>query len=256
MEYVQDSSFSGSVKPIDPPPSRKRLEACAKRGYSGHTVRKHADAARTVLPYLLLIAAVALAAASVVVFRTPRDRQPAPELPAVETKIRRLLSLPTAEHEYRDIVYIDSSRSFLFIPTSSKRLLFSIIIRVQAGIDLSRGFSLVPGGADGRQRITVRLPRPEILLVDADEESIYQYFVREQGDRVRLLEFGDEIAKLKTRVEDDAVSRGILERAELNAKSILERFLRLQGFTEILFAPAEADHGSAGTTRQEGAGAA
>lgn len=217
-------------------------------------MRKHIDAAGTVLPYLLLAAAVALAAVSVAVFNAPRDRQPTPELPAIETKIRRLLSLPTAEHEYRDIVYIDSSRSFLFIPTSSKRLLFSIIIRVQAGLDLSRGFSLVPGGADGRRRITVRLPRAEILLVDADEDSIYQYFVREQGDRVRLLEFGDEIAKLKDRVKADAVNRGILERAERNARSMLERFLRLQGFTEILFVPAVTDSAADGTLRREGAG--
>ena len=192
---------------------------------------------RTLILTVLAVTAALLLLMAGVVFTARQLRESGnTEMPAarISAKVGRLLSMPAVEHEYRDIIYIDSEKSFFFIPTASKRLLFSVNIRVQAGIDLTRGYELIPRPGKGGA-ITVRLPPSEILLVDADEESIYQYFVREKRDRIRLLEFGDEIRRLKDRVRSDAEQRGILVQADENVRKLIGNFLKIQGFDEVTF---------------------
>ena len=141
----------------------------------------------------------------------------------VSTHIRSILELPTFEHVYRDVVFLDRERSFLIFKTMDTEVLFSVDVRVQAGVDLRDGFSVeqARGGA-----LTVALPPAKILLADADEESIHQYFLKEIGGGISRLDYYDEISAKKEIIVQDAIERGILERADENARSLLESFLR------------------------------
>lgn len=156
------------------------------------------------------------------------------EVVEVERRVRDLLELHTYEHVYRDIVYFGEERSFLFFRTMDRRLLFSVNFRVRAGIDLSTGLRLIPDATDPT-RLYVRLPAPRILLVDADESSIRQYFVREQGGRITWLEYADQLERAGERIREEAIARGILDQAERNAVRVLENFLALAGFTAVEF---------------------
>lgn len=156
------------------------------------------------------------------------------EVVEVERRVRDLLELHTYEHVYRDIVYFGEERSFLFFRTMDRRLLFSVNFRVRAGIDLTAGLRIIPDATDPT-RLYVRLPAPRVLLVDADETSIRQYFVREQGGRITWLEYSDQLEGARERIRQEAIDRGILDQAEQNALRVLENFFALAGFADIEF---------------------
>lgn len=168
------------------------------------------------------------------------SREPPMETVEVERRIRDLLQLHTQEHVYRDIVYFGEERSFLFFRTMDRRLLFSVNFRVRAGIDLSEGLRIIPDSVDPG-RLYIRLPAAEILLVDADETSINQYFLREQGGRITWLEYSDQLEGARERIRQEAIDRGILEQAEQTAVRVLRNFFALAGFSSVEFdiAPRE-----------------
>jgi len=154
----------------------------------------------------------------------------------VELQLSTLLELHTHEHIYRDVVYFGEEKSFLFLRTVDRRILFSIDIRVSAGLDLASGLRVTPDETD-RSRVYVQLPAARILNVDADETSIKQYFIREQGGSIGLFELTDQLEEVKQRVANDAIERGILDTAQQNAERIVRSFFELAGVTEVLFAP-------------------
>ncbi len=156
---------------------------------------------------------------------------------SIQEQLTDLLELHTYEHIYRDVVYFGEEKSFLFVRTVDRRVLFAIDIRVRAGIDLQHGFTVAQDRSDS-ERVYVQLPAAEILSVDADEKSIHEYFIREQGGRIGLLEMTAQLAEAKARTEADAIERGILGKAEANARRIVRNFLIMAGFREIVFAPA------------------
>lgn len=182
------------------------------------------------------VTAPLLLALVLVVGCSPMDEA---HLSRIERRIRRLLEIHTFEHIYREVVYFGEERSLLFFRTMDRRVLFSINIRVRAGVDLRDGFELrrdplQPG------RVFVRLPRARVLLVDADERSIEQYFVREQGGEIRWLELADHLETVKESVSRDAIDRGILLRADQNAERVIRNMLEVSGFPNAQIARGPA----------------
>ncbi|MBN2050658.1 MAG: DUF4230 domain-containing protein [Spirochaetales bacterium] len=161
----------------------------------------------------------------------------------LKSHIQDICEIPGYEHVYRDIIYIDRKTSFLAIPVVDTRVLFAVDIRIQAGIDLSAGFEVEQLS---RNAVKVSLPPAGILLADADEDSIEQYFIKEYGDQVSRLDYYDEIERKKGELIDDAIRRGILDKAEENVRKIIENFLQLSGYTTVVFEefrPPEASRG-------------
>lgn len=164
--------------------------------------------------------------------------RPPASVTTVESRIRSILEFPVVEYVYRDVVYLGDTRSFLFIKTLDRRLLFSVRLRVRAGMDLRSGFRLIADRGNPK-RIYVQLPASRILLVDADEGSIRQYF--EFGERFSRLEYTNALEQVKPKAEEDARARGILEKSDENAKRIIRSFLAAAGFERIDFLPPEID---------------
>lgn len=162
------------------------------------------------------------------------------DLTRIESRVRSLMVLETAESIYRDIVYFGDSRSFLFFRTMDRRLLFAVNLHVRAGVDLADGFELHLA-EDGA--VTVVLAPAKILVVDTDESSIFQYFVREQGGRIGYLEFSGSIEEVKQRVAEDAIQRGLLHRAQENAQSMLKNLLTVAGVQNVRFAAPQGRGG-------------
>lgn len=150
----------------------------------------------------------------------------------IESRVRDILSLPTFEHVYRDVVYVGEEGRFLGILTKDKKVLFSIDVNVRAGIDLTEGIEIEFPEAGSA---IVSLPPAKVLSIDADENTIYQYFVREWGGSLSTLQYYDEINRKKELIREDAVSRGILNNAEENARQLVRNFLRLAEVDNIEF---------------------
>ena len=168
--------------------------------------------------------------------------QSAPEVD-VGARIESLGRLITAEYVYRDVIYVGQQTRFLGIPTGQADLLFSVEIRVVAGLDLLRRAAQVERTPDGT--IFVTLPAAEILTVDADESTIEQYFARARLAQLDWLTVGDNMRVVKDAVRDDAITRGIVERAQRNAESLVRGLLGslTEGSVQIRFAPPRALEG-------------
>ena len=182
---------------------------------------------RTALQALVwsLLALAALAGCS---------RAPAPEaLQELEEQLQDVLTLHTAEHRYRSIVYFGEQRRFLFLDTMDRQVLFAIDLRVQAGIDLDGGIEIRPGSGDAAGELFVTLPPAAVMLVDADERSITEYFTTERGGSVQWLEYSREIENAKAKARERALEDGILDQAEENAAVLVRDFLRLADFEEV-----------------------
>lgn len=157
----------------------------------------------------------------------------------LELSIRNILEMPAYEQIYRDIVYIGEERKVLFITTSDKKVLFSIDIRIQAGIKNAEQISIeVSTDTDGIRTAIVRLPKSEILLADADEKTIEQYFIKEWGGEISRLEYYDEINRKKEALIASAIKNGILEQADANIKNLINGFLSLSDIDVIEFREA------------------
>lgn len=156
-----------------------------------------------------------------------------PEEPPLERRVLSLLELHTVEYRYRDIVYFGDQEYLLgLFRTRDRQLLFAVDILVQAGVDLDKEIELFRD-RDRPELLVVRIPAPEILLVDADEESIEQFFVRERGGSIAWDQVAEEMETVKDRVAADAVENGILTRAEENAVALIRETMELAGFEEV-----------------------
>lgn len=136
------------------------------------------------------------------------------------------------EYRYKEIVYVGEQKSFLFIPTSNKEVLFSVEIRVQAGLDLQQPV-MVKKDSLNPKKIYVSLPPAKILLVDVDEDTIHQYFVVEQGSRIHRMDYSKELESAKQRILQDAQQRGILSEADRQARILIQEILETAGFQEV-----------------------
>ncbi|MFW6362778.1 MAG: DUF4230 domain-containing protein [Spirochaeta sp.] len=189
---------------------------------------------RRVPPFIpvAVISLILAAGLTAVLFITSRSDEPS--LLRLNQQIREILQLHTAEHIYRDIVYIGEQDSFLGFSTRDQHLLFSIRLSVQAGIDVqAEEFNVYRQPRDSRLYIT--LPPARIFNVDADEHSIHEYFSGGRGNAITMLSYFDEIAAVKSAAAEDARQRGILQQAEINAKTVIGNLLRSAGIHEIVF---------------------
>lgn len=152
--------------------------------------------------------------------------------PVIENQIRGILELPTIEYIYREIIYIGQEARFLGIKHLDKRLLFSIDLIINAGLDLSKGIEIrtISNGS-----VQIILPEPEILTLDADEGSIHQFFVKEWGDKISHLDYYDEIERSKSNIVTDAIERDILVKAKNNAEEMIFKLLSVYGITNVSF---------------------
>ena len=157
----------------------------------------------------------------------------------LQQQIQAVLELHASEYRYRDLVYFDEERSVLFLKTVDRAVLFAVDIRVRAGIDLSHGVELSVDRF-AAHRISVRLPPATILQADSDETSIREYFIREHGKSIGLLEVSEHIERATSRVAAEAVRRGILGDAEAHARRVVSGLLMMAGFREVVFRPSSA----------------
>ncbi|MFO8042397.1 MAG: DUF4230 domain-containing protein [Alkalispirochaeta sp.] len=160
-------------------------------------------------------------------------------LDAAHTQVKHLQTLVTTRYRYRDVVFFDRRTRVLGIPAGQQEVLFSVEMEVTAGIDLSEGVEITPD-RDNRRGVYVTLPSPAVLRVVTDEASIRQYLVLERFGRLDWLDISEEIQRAKDRNRQDAVERGILSRAELHTRTVIDNLLRNVGYetVEVRFRPA------------------
>ncbi len=134
--------------------------------------------------------------------------------------------MPTVEMLFREVVYHKSDDQILIFHYGGRETLFRVLVRVQAGFDLSDNFSVVL--SEGK--VVVTLPPPVILFSDADDESLYEYF--SEGQNIGYLRLQAILTERAKAVEEDALRLGILGEASANARTRLGETLKALGVEE------------------------
>lgn len=155
--------------------------------------------------------------------------------PTVVDSVRNVAKLTTVEMVEYTTVEKGNDFGWLNWARGDRVFLFAVA-RIGAGVDMERVTTDNFAVDQDSGRVTVRLPAPEIIFVEVDNEAT-QVYDRDTG----LFTKGD--AQLETdarQVAQDvlvnaALEHGILDKAEENAKITISNFLRGVGYTEVVF---------------------
>jgi hypothetical protein len=152
-------------------------------------------------------------------------------VPPVQTAdgLRRILQLATAEMLFHEVVYRHDESRWFFLTYGVRETLFSIDLRVQAGFDLNGGWKLVPDTA--HQTLRVLLPLPRILIIDAVDTSIREYF--SAGEPLGYLRLRGLLKDRTRELEKRAVDQGILDQAKAKAQVFAEGFFKNLGWEKV-----------------------
>ncbi|MEJ7840145.1 MAG: DUF4230 domain-containing protein [Rubrobacter sp.] len=155
--------------------------------------------------------------------------------PVVVEGVRGLDRLATVRVTESIIVTRESGGDFLDRLFSGEKVLLVATGDVEAGVDLSE-----IGDEDVQVRddtVTMRLPEPEVLSANLDEEKTRVYDrdysplnLRPNDDLVE-----EARATAEERIEDAARENGILGTAETNAKNSIRTLVKALGFKEVNF---------------------
>lgn len=139
--------------------------------------------------------------------------------------VRDVGLLITDEYYFTEVVSYSSTKKLwkFDLPLTESSYLISYDGVVSAGVDLTRA-SVAKDEAG--KRITVTLPKAEIRSVDIDPESFLLYSEKQGvGNRLSVADFNDSLVELERTARDKAIGRGLLERADENAQSIVRNYV-------------------------------
>lgn len=139
--------------------------------------------------------------------------------------VREVGVLETEEYYFTEVVSFSSIKKLwkidLGITESSYLASYDGVVR--AGVDLS-GAEVVKD--DDLKRITVTLPAAEIQGVDIDPESFQLYSEKAGlGNHISAEDFNNSLVELETTAREKAVARGLLERADGNARVLIRNLI-------------------------------
>lgn len=155
----------------------------------------------------------------------------------VVTKIQDVAKLVSTELTLRDVVTYEQSRFGL-----QRKALLVVTGKVLAGIDLKKNVQVRID--DDAKRISIELPRAEILAVDVlntrtyDEKSpLFYGFKPDDRDRIQ--------AQIRAQLRSAGEQSGLLPQADRSAHQLLESLLAKDGYSVVVttrtdLAPAPA----------------
>lgn len=141
----------------------------------------------------------------------------------VVTRIQDVAKLVSTELTLRDVVTYEQSRFGL-----ERKALLVVTGRVLAGIDLKKNVQVRID--DDARRITIELPRAEVLAVDVlstrtydEKAALFFGFKPEDRDRIQ--------AQIRTQLRTAGEQSGLLPQADKSAHQLLESLLAKDGYT-------------------------
>lgn len=139
--------------------------------------------------------------------------------------VRELGLLVTDEYYFTEVVSYSSIKKLwkidLGITESSYLASYDGVVR--AGVDLSDA-SIEKN--DVQKRITVTLPAAEITSIDIDPETFQLYSEKAGlGNPISAEDFNNSLVELEATARDKALERGLLDRADENAKALVRNVI-------------------------------
>lgn len=133
--------------------------------------------------------------------------------------------LITGEYYFTEVVSFSSIKKYwkLELKFTESAFLASYDGVVSAGIDFSK---LSVEKDESVKRIRVHVPPAQIQSVDIDPESFRLYSEKEGlGNRISVEDYNNSLLELESQARAKAEERGLLERADENARTLIQRFI-------------------------------
>lgn len=145
----------------------------------------------------------------------------------IEDGLHDMGVLLTEEYYFSEVVSFSSIKKFfstdINLPFTESAYLASYDGVVTAGIDFS---SVTVEKNDETKHITVHIPKAEIQNIDIDPDSFELYSEKVGlGNPVSAEDFNNSLIELENTAGTKAVERGLLDRADENAKTLIENFV-------------------------------
>jgi len=149
------------------------------------------------------------------------------EAETIQDGLNEMGVLITADYWFKDLVSFSSVKKFLktelVLPFTESSYLVSYEGAVSAGIDLS---AARVEKDDERMRVTVYLPAASIQGTDIDLDSFTLHEEKSAlGNPLSVQDFNDSLRELERSAEQNALSRGLLEKADRNARTVIAQFI-------------------------------
>ena len=153
----------------------------------------------------------------------------------IKSGLNDIGELATEEYYYTGVETYDSSKSIkgFDIPLTKTKFVYSYDGTIKAGIDFAK---IDVEKDDLTKVITVFLPESRILSSEIDENSFQLYDEKTSiFNPFSVSDVNDTIIELKASAEKKAIEKGLLDRADDNAKTLMKNFLKstygLDGYT-------------------------
>lgn len=146
----------------------------------------------------------------------------------IEDGLNDMGVLLTEEYYFTEVVSFSSIKKFLSteikLPFTETAYLAGYSGVVNAGIDFS---AVTVEKDEGTKRISVHIPKAEIQNIDIDPDSFELYSEKVGlGNPLSVEDFNNSLIELESTAAEKAVGRGLLDRADENAKTLIENFVR------------------------------
>ena len=149
-------------------------------------------------------------------------------LETVQDGLKAMGELVTEEYYFTDIITYSDLNRFLGIklPWTETSYIASYDGVVRAGID----FAAVKVAAEQRDdgvHLTVTIPKSKIQSTEIDHDSFVLYSEKNGlGNPLSASDFNQSLTELEHDAQKNAVDKGVLKRADEQAKLLIERFIQ------------------------------
>lgn len=144
----------------------------------------------------------------------------------ISQQIQQISNLATTEYEYTNVGKFENNSTFqgFQVPFTKKSFLLTYSGKITAGIRLENlKVNVIP-----EEKIVITLPKAEILTNEIDEKSIEVYDeTKNIFNQISIQDYTAFATEQKSLMEEKALEKGILTKAEEKAKDIIMRTLQI-----------------------------
>jgi hypothetical protein len=131
--------------------------------------------------------------------------------------------LITEEYYFTQVENYEKTKTILNFFTSSSNFIYSYDGVVTAGIDCGE---IAVEKNDTNKVITITVPPAEIRYIDIDYDSFQMYSEKEGlWNSMSMEDYNDSLVEFEDLAKENAINKGVLEKADENAKTIIENFV-------------------------------
>ena len=141
----------------------------------------------------------------------------------IEEGLHDMGILVTEDYCFKEVTTFESEKTVAWVVNLNSKLVMGYEGTLYAGIDFEK---VTVKKDDSAKKITVFVPASEIMSRELDYDSfeVYEEDVS-RWNPITAEDYNGSVEELINRAEERAIERGILEKADKNARTIIESFI-------------------------------